>query len=659
MAKIRKKKPFPTAKETGQFLAFGGYRAVEFLVSIAPIGLVFSLGRILGGIAYRVLVPYRRIAVRNLSIAFGEDHSLLEIRKLAKAHFRTLGANLLCSIKMSTMPTEAIAERVEITGMENAQQAAKLEKGLIYAICHMGCWEALAQMPAISPGVAPATLYQRLTNPRLDAHVVKKRSRWGFKLFDRKDGFYEPLAHLRTNGGLGILADQHAGDSGVWCPFFGRLASTSNLTALLSLRTGAPICAIGLKTTGKARWCMSIGKPFYPQEHPGEDASTLTARLNLYLEEVIRESPADWFWVHNRWKTPKPNFLVSRYKRGICLPPGFTEDQLKPFRILVRSPNPLGDACMAIPAVRAIKQGRPDARITVLTPDTIADLWQGVTDVDNIITKGKKDGPLNVARRLRNSGVIFDVALLMPNSMRVALEAWLTGIDRIVGYEGHKRRWLLNQTIDIPDPGPVQHHVRFYLRMAQRIGAAVQNKEFSTPLGHAPAPPDDGVLRLGLCPGAEYGPAKRWPKYRYIEAASRISSEVDCEWLVFGSPNEADLGAEVASGIQGKSTNLAGKTTVEELIEHLRDCDLLLTNDTGTMHLAALYGIPTVSIFGSTEPAWTGPLGKNHTVLRRHVACTPCFLRDCPLDFRCMEAVDVDSVVSAVLNRTRQLVPAH
>ena len=639
-------------REAGQALVYCGYRGIEFCLSLTPIGGVFTIGRLLGAIAYHALPTYRRLVVRNLTIAFGDEKSADEIRQLAREHFRSLGANLLCSIKMSTMAVTSIAKRVDITGFDNAKAAAASNQGLIYAICHMGCWEALAQMPAISPGVVPATLYQRLSNARLDAHIVGRRSRWGFKLFDRKDGFYQPLAHLRANGGLGVLADQHAGDGGVWCPFFGRLASTSNLAALMSLRTGAPICAIGLKTIGKARWEMSVGKPFRPQDHPDEDASKLTARLNQFLEAVIRESPQDWFWVHNRWKTPKPNFLVSRYKRGICLPPDMSESALKPFRILVRSPNWLGDACMAVPAIRAIKHGRPDALITVLTPDKIAEVWDAVPEVDSVITKGAKDSVFKVARSLKQQpGVIFDVALLLPNSLRSALEPWLAGIDRIAGYAGHHRRWLLNQVIPDRATGPVEHHVRHYLRMAQRIGAAVKQSEFSAALdGGRPATRPDGV-RIGLCPGAEYGPAKRWPQERFIAAANAVSEQIACEWLVFGSPSEAGLGQNVSAGIRGTVTNLAGKTTIEQLIDHLRTCDLLLTNDTGTMHLAALFGVPTVSIFGSTEPAWTGPLGKNHTVLRKHVECTPCFLRECPIDFRCMDAIDVESVVQAVLKR--------
>ena len=181
MAKKKRKQKKSTAflHSAGQSLVYYGYRGIEFLLSLTPIGIAFSLGRLLGFAAWLILPGYRRLAIRNLTIAFGEEHSSDEIKRLAREHFRTLGANLLCSIKMSTMPVEAIAERVQITGMENARSAADYEQGLIYAICHMGCWEALAQMPAISPGVEAATLYQKLSNTKLDEHIRRRRSRWG------------------------------------------------------------------------------------------------------------------------------------------------------------------------------------------------------------------------------------------------------------------------------------------------------------------------------------------------------------------------------------------------------------------------------------------------------------------------------------------------
>jgi ADP-heptose:LPS heptosyltransferase len=135
---------------------------------------------------------------------------------------------------------------------------------------------------------------------------------------------------------------------------------------------------------------------------------------------------------------------------------------------------------------------------------------------------------------------------------------------------------------------------------------------------------------------------------RFAEVAKNIAARENAQWILLGTNRDIDVGKQIESLLDNHCVNRIGQTTMEELIEELRDCRLLLTNDTGTMHLAALLGVPTVSIFGSTEPLRTGPLGDGHIVLRRHVECSPCFLRECPIDFRCMKAVTVSEVTDAV-----------
>jgi lipopolysaccharide heptosyltransferase II len=157
-------------------------------------------------------------------------------------------------------------------------------------------------------------------------------------------------------------------------------------------------------------------------------------------------------------------------------------------------------------------------------------------------------------------------------------------------------------------------------------------------------------LKLGLCPGAEYGQAKRWLAERFAEVGSTISTQTGARWILFGTKNEAAIGETIAAVLDDNCTNRIGQTTLEQLIDELRACRLLLTNDTGTMHLAALLGVPVVAIFGSTEPRLTAPLGDGHMILRHHVECSPCFLRECPIDFRCMKAVSVREVCDAIMS---------
>ena len=301
---------------------------------------------------------------------------------------------------------------------------------------------------------------------------------------------------------------------------------------------------------------------------------------------------------------------------------------------------------MSVPAVRAIKRGRPDVHVTIAAPDKIASMWKLIPEVDAIIPL--PDGSLlPFVRRLRQQ-MPFDVAILFPNSLRVALESWVSGIPRRVGYRGHWRSSLVNQIVREPrKPGPPEHHSLRFLRIARECGAETSNIEVSKP--HQTSNIKHQTL-IGLCPGAEYGPAKRWLPERFAEAAAKITAQSSAQWILFGTKNDAAIGEQIAAAIGDDCVNRIGQTTLEQLIDELRQCRLLLTNDTGTMHLAALVGVPVVAVFGSTEPLLTGPLGNGHTILRHHVECSPCFLRECPIDFRCMKAVSADEVAGAVLS---------
>ena len=626
------------------FVVYLLYRAGSAVVAALPLPFLFAFGQFLGVCAWMFSGKYRRLATRNLEIAFANEKSPRELRQLVRRHFRQLGANLLCSAKLTQMPPEKILEHVEVENIESMAREFRAGVPVVLVLSHLGTWEVFAQlMPKFVGFVRNASVYQGLGNRFIDKHVRRTRSQTGLELFDRHDGFEPVIDLLRSGGGVGVLSDQHAGDHGVWTPFFGRLASTSPLPALLAKRTRAALIAAGVYTTGPARWRMVFTERF---DQTGASVAVLTSKINQVIEQQILRAPEDWFWVHNRWKTPEPNFLLAHYKRGIYLPPEISARDLKPFRILIRSSNWLGDAVMSVPAVRAIKSGRPDVHVTIAAPDKIAPMWKLIPEVDAIIPLS--EGSLLPVVRLLRQQMPFDVAILFPNSLRVALESWLSGIPRRVGYRGHLRSWLVNQIVRQPrKPGPPEHHSLRFLRIARECGAETSNIE-------VPDPKQTSNIKhqtlIGLCPGAEYGPAKRWLPERFAEAAAKITAQSSAQWILFGTKKDAAIGEQIAAAIGDHCVNRIGQTTLDQLIDELRQCSLLLTNDTGTMHLAALLGVPVVAVFGSTEPRLTGPLGNGHTILRHHVECSPCFLRECPIDFRCMKAVSADEVAGAVLS---------
>ena len=645
------------------FVVYLLYRAGSAIAAVLPLRFLFALGQFLGFCAWLVSGKYRRLAQRNVAIAFADEKSPRELRRLVRRHFQRLGANLLCSAKLMRMSPDKILERVKVENIESMASRFRAGVPVVLVLSHLGTWELFAQlMPKFVGFVRNASVYQKLGNRFIDEHVRRTRSQTGLELFDRQSGFDPVIELLRSGGGVGVLSDQHAGDHGIWTPFFGKLASTSPLPALLAKRTRAALIAAGVYTTGPARWRMVFTERF---DSPKEDASVaaLTSRINEVIEKQIRVAPEDWFWVHDRWKTPQPNFLLARYKRGVHLPPGISAQDLKPFRILIRSSNWLGDAVMSVPAVRAIKNGRPDAQITIAVPAKIAPMWKLVPEVDAIISL--PNGSLLTTVSLLKRRPAFDVAILFPNSLRVALESWLGGIPRRIGYQGHRRRWLLNQIMREPrKPRPPEHHSLRFLRIARECGAETSNMEYRIPNGKGANPhqtsniqPSQGYglagkhqTLIGLCAGAEYGPAKRWLPERFAEAAVKVSAQSSAQWILFGTKNDAAIGDQIAAAIGDRCVNRIGHTTLDQLIDELRECRLVLTNDTGTMHLAALLGVPVVAVFGSTEPSLTGPLGNGHIILRHHVECSPCFLRECPIDFRCMKAVSAQEAAEAVLS---------
>jgi ADP-heptose:LPS heptosyltransferase len=239
----------------------------------------------------------------------------------------------------------------------------------------------------------------------------------------------------------------------------------------------------------------------------------------------------------------------------------------------------------------------------------------------------------------------FEVAVMFPNSLRSALEAWLAGIPRRIGFRGHHRARLLNQIVSEPKrikSTRPDHHAHRYWRIADRCGGV-------EPPPLTPLWSPSRSLTIAVCPGAEYGPAKRWPVDSFREAMERVSAQRRCRWVVVGTAADTPSAAILADAFPGTVDDLTGKTTLAGLIETLAHCHALLTNDTGTMHLADAIGVPLVAVFGSTEPRLTGPRGPRSTVIRHQVECSPCFLRDCPIDFRCMKAVTPRETADAVL----------
>jgi heptosyltransferase II len=330
-------------------------------------------------------------------------------------------------------------------------------------------------------------------------------------------------------------------------------------------------------------------------------------------------------------------------------------------RVMVRAANWLGDAVMSLPAIRAIRDVFPHAHLAVVARPWVADLYARERSIDRVILHPALKGLAarrEFAARLRAER--FDCTILLQNAFDAALMAWMAGIPERIGYKRDGRGWLLTRAVPVPEPGEIPRHERFYyLELLRRAGLIERFPLVEDiRLDGADEARETGAARLrelgidgpviGVSPGAAYGNAKRWLPERFAEAAAKLGLSV----LVFGSKSERALCAEVASWIP-HAHNLAGETTLREFIELAAACRVLLTNDSGAMHVAAALGVPTVTVFGATDETGTGPTGPLACVVRRQVECAPCLLRECPIDHRCMTRVTSDEVAEAAMELIR------
>jgi len=340
-------------------------------------------------------------------------------------------------------------------------------------------------------------------------------------------------------------------------------------------------------------------------------------------------------------------------------------------KVLVRATNWVGDAVMSLPALRVIRGVFPGAEIALVARPWVADLYARESSIDRTILyapqKGLR-GRHEFASRIRAEH--FDCAILLQNAFDAALMAWLARIPERIGYRRDARGPLLTRAIPVPEPGDIPRHERFYyLELLRRAGM----------IEHLPA--DDairlegiGVARhsglahlasigifgpvIGISPGAAYGNAKRWLPERFAESAEAFDS-LSPTVVVFGSASERDVCERVAASIRRMPVhNLAGQTTLREFVDLAAACRLFLTNDSGAMHVASALGVPTVAIFGATDDVTTGPTGPLARVVREHAECSPCLLRECPIDHRCMTRVSA-ARVSQAASELLALTPAR
>ncbi len=343
----------------------------------------------------------------------------------------------------------------------------------------------------------------------------------------------------------------------------------------------------------------------------------------------------------------------------------FKENQ--PKNIIVRMPNWIGDLVMATPILTDLRQRWPDAQITAMCRHNVAPLLEVDKDINELFRFKKPSGFLrreqgrDIIRKLRYGH--YDLGLLLTHSFSSAWWFFRGGVNNRIGYQGHYRRFLLNDFLNNPKKRTNTHLVDTYKELLTMVGIQTSKslpRLYVTDKEKAQAKQllnrfgirNEHVV-VGINPSAAYGPAKCWLPERFRQVTEMLVRDPNVYVVFFGNTDGFSFIEEISQNLYKRVINLAGQTTLREFTAIISVCDVFLSNDSGPMHIAAALNKPLVALFGSTSHIETGPYNTG-VVIHKEVACSPCFKRICPIDFRCMKRIQVDEVYEELIKLIKE-----
>lgn len=579
-----------------------------------------------GGVIYYIFPRRRRTMLSNLYYAF-PDKSKAWRRRIAIESCRRMAEWALFLVSSPFFSRKRIQRILELTdsAQEFLKKSTSSKSPQVFLVPHFSLTEAVALYRGCVGGEIDTrevgVIFRPLKNESLNEWIQETRERLGVKLLSRKEGFSEAINILRRNGTVGILFDQNAGDPGVLGIFFGRLASTSQLPDLLTIKTRAEAHVVYTERMGFWKAKVHTMRLPDPKEVP------LRVTANEWLEGKLKENDnycSDWLWFHSRWRaqhTVYERYSINAKKMDLDW------GQLRcKTRFWFRMPNWLGDVVMALPLIMAIKKGRPDAEITLLAQKPLIPLLEKLGIADRVIGLPKKDWKY-FFRFWKLRDEYPETEFLFTNSERGDIEAWIIGAPQRFGMErpGKKRR-LLTNTWAMPEGfDETQIHQmnvweiclrHFGLKEAPDIRPF--RELFSDNSGSYPP-------TIGLICGTENNPEKRWPIAKWRELIELIIRNYPGYKIhLYGTARDKEITRQVASGFDDKSVlDLAGRTDLIRFAEGLARCEVVVCNDTGGMHLANALGTPVIAIFGPTNPVRTGPVFEGKKVILQPDGCPP------------------------------------
>ncbi len=603
------------------------------LLALAPEPVLRALSAA-GGELILWLAPRRRRLLRsNLHHAFSGRPRAWR-RRIARESSRMLVETAMLSLAAPFL-SEARIRRIARLGSSTeafAREISGRPRPVVLATLHLALWESQTWLMMLSPVPLPefGIIFRPLEPASLNAFVKRTRERHGMRLLSRREGFAEALEILRGKGCVGVLFDQNAGNQGALTLLLGRVCSTTELPGLLTEKFGAELRTFYPRRT--AFWRVTFESDPVPNDGTAAGA---TLSLNRWFERAMADEKlcASWLWAHDRWRNQdlparrlrleaKRNLVAADLRaRGLSALPRGT-------RVWIRLPNWLGDIAMAVPLLRAVRESRPDAEITLLAGAAFVPLLESLAVADRVRPlPGRGPGYFPHFAGLRAS--YPDVWILLTNSPRGDLEARIAGCPQRFGIvRSGSHRPLLTHAYRPPEgfDEPHHHQLELWDNFLRHFGlntildcSPLPAPAFQPGLATGAGATADGTI--GLIAGSENDPSKRWPVAHWRRLIEAFPAE---RFSLFGTRGDLAITSRIASGFDpSRVVNAAGRTSLVEFAGALPRCRLLVSNDTGGMHLANALGVPLIALFGPTNPVRTGPVYASPYRILQPPGCPP------------------------------------
>ncbi len=628
----------PAQKATlGQYIGLWSYKAFYLLLRILDIRLIALFGRLIGYLVWAVSSSRRRIVARNMRIILDPTLRADKLSSMVRRNMVRTSMNLACSLKTGLMTDKEMARSIRVEGGDVFEYAGTGGRTGICCVPHAGNWEILSRIrPLFSKVEHYGCMYRRLTNPLLEKMVYASRTAYGCEMFSKEDGLRSVLKLARTGGQLGVLSDQFT-QEGIFLPYFGKVTGVTPLPALLYKRCKGKgiLFSVFTRNTGLGKWDAVLGRTIELTE-PCDTLAQITMQVNHAIEKCQLENIIDGFWMHHRWKCTN-NFAPAQ-------DPDVTEvaraNTRLPFRIIVCMPEAFEEALCVLPMLRALKESRFDAQLTIACPTAQQAYWQQLPEVTYTVTT---DGQTGVFEQLEADELYkdgpYDFLFMFSENRRTWKQLCRLSPIHVSGFADNpiskRDRKAFNTSGAIIING-VQDRRLDYLCLLRWYHIIIDNEKVEGYLT-TPLPGNAGAQGDFIAPFSTLGEADSWPEENWKELVSKLPHGA----TLLALPEDRER-AEAMAGRLGIPCLCAAP---EEVASHLGENTRLFSVDGLLAQLANTCGATCRTIMASRHLARYVPLGKSRA-FSNHVACHPCHRSSCDAATPCSHSVTPDMLLT-------------